>query len=395
MSIGKLLTNRNFYSVLLAVVISFAFVAIMVNGATTISSNISTGGTLTVTGASTLTGITTHSQQAVLFNSTSDPSSPAEGGLYYDSTNRVVKLYNGSDWLTVASSTDADGGLILSDAVGIRFTAIATNYMALGTTTLPVAATPFSGNALLLLNSTTSASVPLAIIGAKGGQTGDLFLVFDDTAEVFSLDGFGNASTSVISTGVNDALFVGGWATTTGENGNFATEGTLTVTGTAAITGNTTLTGSLTANGAVTLGDTAGDAIIITGNASTTNSLAVGTALTSGPVFSISGLSTTTINLADEMATTTIGALGSTLGIGTTTPTLGSKLSVVGDILAASTGTTSLKLLTNDITAPFSGTCIQMVASDGVTFRLYATTSLAVTDNAPLSGLVIEPGSCN
>ncbi|MBI1975628.1 MAG: hypothetical protein HYS59_01345, partial [Candidatus Vogelbacteria bacterium] len=57
----KLRTVRGILSVSLSMLVSMLFVYGTAQGATTISSNISTGGTLAVTGASTLTGDVTAS----------------------------------------------------------------------------------------------------------------------------------------------------------------------------------------------------------------------------------------------------------------------------------------------------------------------------------------------
>ena len=55
-SMKKFITNKNVYSVILSVVLSFAFVAVSVFASSTISTNISTDGTLTVSGVSTMNG---------------------------------------------------------------------------------------------------------------------------------------------------------------------------------------------------------------------------------------------------------------------------------------------------------------------------------------------------
>lgn len=60
---SKILTfsnkSRSLISIVLSIIISVLFVVVIVEAATTISSNISTDGTLSVTGASTLTGVVT------------------------------------------------------------------------------------------------------------------------------------------------------------------------------------------------------------------------------------------------------------------------------------------------------------------------------------------------
>lgn len=52
----KFYKNKNFISILLSVVLSFAFVAVFVYGATTIGTNVNTEGTLSVTGLGTFLG---------------------------------------------------------------------------------------------------------------------------------------------------------------------------------------------------------------------------------------------------------------------------------------------------------------------------------------------------
>ncbi|MBU2219204.1 hypothetical protein KKG15_01785, partial [Patescibacteria group bacterium] len=54
----KFYKNKNFVSILLSVVLSFAFVAVAAYAATTIGTNVDTGGTLIVTGATTIYGAT-------------------------------------------------------------------------------------------------------------------------------------------------------------------------------------------------------------------------------------------------------------------------------------------------------------------------------------------------
>ena len=92
----------------------------------------------------------------------------------------------------------------------------------------------------------------------------------DAGADVITITG--NASTTN-SFEVGNFLYVNGYATTTGTNGNFATLGTIVGSSTAQFTG------ALTSYGSVTLGDAGADAITLTGNASTTNALTVGTVL--------------------------------------------------------------------------------------------------------------------
>lgn len=390
----QLFKNRNLYAVALSVVLSVVLVAVAVSGATTISTNISTGGTLAVTGASTLTGAIYASStaivtgqirvynQLVLNSAAADPTGDAAGALYFDSVEKRLRLYNGVGWQTVASSSDANGGLTLADS-GVRFNTVATGYMALGTSTLPIATSTLSNSVLLHLNATTTATVPLQITGVIG-QTGDLMRLFRTTAaaghlEVFAIDSVGGASTTVLTTTrrAADALVVSGYATTSGFTGNFATEGTLGVIGA------TTLTGALNANGNVTLGNALADAIVITGAASTTNSLNV------GGVFSVGAISTTTVNVADGVATTTIGiSAGNVLGIGTTTPGhSGGRAAALGvngnAYIGGAGGTTTIAI---ESTTGTRGGCIQIESTAGTIHRVYI--GVAAT-------LIVETGACD
>ncbi|MEK9170539.1 MAG: hypothetical protein AAB674_02735, partial [Patescibacteria group bacterium] len=152
--------KQQYFAILSSVVVSLLVVWGAVSGATTISSNITTGGTLDVTGASTLTGLTTHTGGAIFvasstavgkfqvngaFNAsstlyvagaarfdsgvglgaantvaktllisalTSNPTA-TEGLLYYNSASKLLKLYDGTQWANVATSTGT-GGLTAS-----------------------------------------------------------------------------------------------------------------------------------------------------------------------------------------------------------------------------------------------------------------------------------------
>ena len=89
---GKFFDTRRASGITAASLVSLALVAVVVYGATTISTSINTGGTLDVTGASTLTGTVTMSGAAtvgttltVSGNSTFDTST-----FYVDATNNRV-----------------------------------------------------------------------------------------------------------------------------------------------------------------------------------------------------------------------------------------------------------------------------------------------------------------
>ncbi|MBI3019755.1 MAG: hypothetical protein HYY60_00295 [Parcubacteria group bacterium] len=239
---NKFFKQRSFYAVFLSVVLSVVLVAGAAGAATTISSNVDTGGTLTVAGQTYINGninvgnsITTGDDvaylyatttvvgpQAFVFGSSSADtlSGQVAGSVYYDSAGRVLRLYDGANWFPVASSTDSGGSLIAGANTNlVRFNTVGSGMMALGTTT---EANLTVGGTVLTLQATTSASVPLKIVSVKdGGQTGNLFEILGEAQDaLFTIDAFGNASTtsSSLSIGSNSValnLFsVGGMATT-------------------------------------------------------------------------------------------------------------------------------------------------------------------------------------
>jgi len=246
--------------------VAFLFTIVSVYGATTISTNITTGGTLTVSGNSTFgdaitdvnlfTGILQASTTALftdgaimydsLILSTSGDAT-TEGGIYYDSSAKVIKLYDGSSWFTVGTSTD--GMTLSTHRVSISDM---NHYMTFGTTTQ-------SALSVMTLEATSTAAIPLTIRGYEG-QTANLFQVHNVSGtELFALDHNGNASTTMLTstadiwagggytagTGsgvkistagviqLNSDLEINGRATTTGSTGAFATRGTVTIEGAA------------------------------------------------------------------------------------------------------------------------------------------------------------------
>jgi hypothetical protein len=318
------LRNRNFLSVFLSVVVSFVFVAVVASAATTISTNINTGGTLTVSGASTLNGSVTLGNVATdvnLFTGTLQASTTAlftngatlygtttitgarpftlgvsgsnlggvtaAGTIFYDSTNSSIKLYDGAQWFTVGTTTT---GIQLSGP-RVALGDLTTQYMTIGTTTQ-------SGFSMLTLEATTTDAIPLTI-KAYDGQTADL-LRFHNVlgTELFAIDKNGNASTSIVT--ASGDIYVNDRATTTAANGNFATEGTII------------------AKGAVTIGDEGADTLTIN-----SNTVAMGTSATTtlpDNVVSAWEISTSTTATPILSINTSTSGLTGHVGIASTTP---------------------------------------------------------------------------
>src|SRR3989344_7347604 len=254
--------SNNFFRVALSVFVSFVFVFAVTYAATTISTNISTGGTLTVTGTANVTGLTTlvnatstmltvsgntylatttltSGSPLVLGTLTADPTGRTEGSVYYNSSSKIIKLYDGSNWFTIGTTTS---GLTLS---GQRLQLADLNYYTtFGTTTQ-------SGLSVLTLEASSTAAIPLTLRGFTG-QTADLFLIHNVAGtDLFAIDANGNASTSVIST--TGSLFVNGNATTT-------PAGTLTLKGSLGVASSSPyvalgVTGTTTASAGMVIGN--------------------------------------------------------------------------------------------------------------------------------------------
>src|SRR3989344_4754867 len=300
--------SNNFFRVALSVFVSFVFVFAVTYAATTISTNISTGGTLTVTGTANVTGLTTlvnatstmltvsgntylatttltGGSPLVLGTLSADPTGRSEGSVYYNSGSKVVKLYDGSNWFTVGTTTS---GLTLS---GQRLQLADLNYYTtFGTTTQ-------SGLSVLTLEATSTAAIPLTLRGYNA-QTADLFRIHNVAGtELFAIDAVGNASTTIIST--SGAIWVGGNATTTSA-GAFSANGLATFMGGATTTTLTLLNGEIISNatdGVIQLGGVASTTSLTLLNGETITNATDGTialtgALTVSGVSSFTGLAT-------------------------------------------------------------------------------------------------------
>jgi hypothetical protein len=189
--------------------LSVLFVVGAVDAATTISTNISTGGTLAVTGSSTLTGAISASSTAQITGAFT-----AYGNSTFGDASTDINLFTGA----LYASTTA------------LFTNGLTTYapiVAGGNITVPAGYSLDTATAGVLNLGTTTAN---AITIGKSGMT----TTFPGAVTVSGLTTLGNASTTVLSTTGN--ILVNGFATTTASNGNIATAGSLAIGAGTAIT---------------------------------------------------------------------------------------------------------------------------------------------------------------
>lgn len=248
-SIGKGSIMR---SVAFSLVFSTLFIAVSVGAASTISTNITTGGNLTVSGTAGITGLTTlvyasSTSQSLTGNlqvaggmavgsamtnslagtillsaQSSDPTGVTQGTFYYNSTNKTLKMYDGSNWFTVGTTTS---GISLSGS-RLQLSDLTLQFLTIGTTTQQGV-----GQSMLTLEATSTTAIPLSIVGFTS-HTGHLLDVLNgSSAKLFYLSASGGLFAS--STGAfGGSLTVGGALIATS---------TLAVTGTSSFTGIATI----------------------------------------------------------------------------------------------------------------------------------------------------------
>lgn len=304
----------------------------------------------------------------VLYNASS-AGTATEGGIYYDTSSSVIKLYDGTNWFTVGTSTSG-----LTSAGGDNFriqSSNLNNYYTLGTTTQ-------SALSMMTLEATSTVAIPLTIRGYIG-QTANLLQIHNvGGTEFFAIDAYSNASSS----GVWDieGLYVDGLATTTIDTGSIATEGGLIVNESA---GNYDLRAESSNQSNMFLVDASADRV---GIATTTPWATFSINTLTGVSPFVVGSSTATYFEIDNDGDLTVNtndlvvdATNSRVGIGTSTPT--ATLSV-GASAAATT------------TLDFGKPCFSWTTPAGTQLYYTPCTGDACPNNG-FSGWATSTVSCN
>ncbi len=362
-------SRRNFFSSIVSVVLSVAFVASVAFASTTISTNIQTDGTLAVTGISTFNGQLQASSTALfgagvtaystvlapalslgasaasnsldgtllLASQASDPVGVTQGTFYYNSTSKVLKMFDGTSWFTVGTTTS---GISLTGAQ-LKLGDVTTQYLTLGTSTPFAVLTP-THSALVTIQSTTTTSVPLVIGGALN-QVANLFNIRDNT----------NAKLVYVTSA--GAIFA---------SSTLQATGAVTAYSTLAVSGATTLSSTLGVTGLTTLGFASTSALSLNGTAAN---------------FMVNGMA----------STTSAGALSiqGKFGVGTTTaPSL--------EVSADSAATTTVAAFSSGSGV---GGCIQLTGTNGTMYRMYvgAGDPATTTPNGKVGFIAVwQVGSC-
>lgn len=395
--------KRDAAILIFSISVSFLLVAIITSAATTINQNVNTGGTLTVTGASTLNGdvtlgdaaadvvlstggfqasstalvggnatfyntITVSGAKGLVLGSSATDITGSAGMIYYNSTSKVVKMHDGTSWFTVGTSTS---GWSLS---GTRLQpSDLTNYTTFGTTTP-------QGAAVLTVEATTTTAVPLVLVG-RAAHTGNLLQItanggsLGGGANLFVIDNLGRVSTN---------FSVNGFATTTAATGAIATEGALTVTGASTLTGTSTITTGTNIGGGYSAGGT-GATINSLGRLEINGDLAVnGFATTTAADGNISTAGTLTVTGTSTLTTgAAIGGGYSQGGTGADINSLGA-IWANGDIAVNGKATTTAS----------SGA---IATENGLTVKGTASSSVLIVGGDSVNGTMngIVSGMCN
>lgn len=348
--------------------------------ATTIGSSISVTSTLSVTGASTLTG------NVGIATTTTGTLLNIQGAANFASGTSTI--YTGlflpsfSATSTAATSTLSTGGF----AIGTTQFVVQQNsgWVGLGTST-PGSLFSIHGVGNFVGTAAATSTMYTDFTLRSVSATSSIYMA-NGTALVPSLTFASDVVTGIFRAAANQLAF-----TTNGaEVARFDASGNLGV--------GTTTPGSLLALGTM--------ANFVSGATST-----VANGLSAGRFLATSTTATTTISTggfrvgqgADAAAFTVMQSATTSVGVGTSTPT-SHQFAVHGNALigAGANGTTTLTVNASGANGSgFFGGCIQLRAADGNMVRIYATTSTLIgtyTNNGgalPGRGLVVEAGGCN
>ncbi|TSC67973.1 MAG: hypothetical protein G01um101472_231 [Parcubacteria group bacterium Gr01-1014_72] len=395
---------------LISVTISLLFVTVSVYGATTISTNIQTGGTLTVTGIAHFTDDINVNGRELNLGTGSATTTITGLTATLTSLSGDLDLYGGDLGLGTGSATTT-----LTSA---------SSLLGIGTTTpggrFSISAISVGTTPVFLVSTSTATATGTALIINSNGRLG----IGGVNLPTSVLDVTGNAAIGSNLAGVSAApsngLLVQG---ITGIGGTTSPAGTLSVSGSPSQTNATFLVSTSTAtatttaliinsNGRLGIGgvnlptsvlDVTGNVAIGSNragvNAAPSNGLLVqgitGIGGTTSPAgtLSVSGQASQTnatflVSTSTATATTTAILVDSDgrVGLGATT-TLTRQLGVVGDIMQTSGGTTTL-VITSSGTG--FGSCIELRGSSSSDiYRIYIGNKYASA-----TPLMVEVGSC-
>jgi len=153
---------------------------------------------------------------AQIQNLASDPSSPVTGQIYYNTTDSVLKVYNGATWLDLAVSTGSStiSGVTGTNGVTASETGGVVTVQHADTST--VSNTANTSNTVLQnltfddfghIQTTSSVAITLAGLGFSGATDADNYNGFSISGNTGTSSNIGSADTvSIIGDGVNTSV---------------------------------------------------------------------------------------------------------------------------------------------------------------------------------------------
>jgi len=362
-----------------------------VTGVTTLSDNATVGGTLGVTGATTLSTVDVSSNATV-------GGTLGVTGVTTLSNNATVGGTLGVTGATTLSTVDVSSNATVGGTLGVTGVTTLSNNATVGGTLGVTGVTTLSNNATVggtlgVTGATTLSTVDVssnATVGGTLGVTGVTTL--SDNATVGGTLGVTGATT-LSTVDVSSNATVGGTLGVTGVttlSNNATVGGTLGVTGattlsTVDVSSNATVGGTLGVTGVTTLSNnaTVGGTLGVTGVTTLSNNATVGGTL------GVTGA--TTLSTVDVSSNATVGG---TLGV-TGAVTLSSTLAVTDALTAASgnfgTGNVTAGTFTGDLTGNVTGQ-VSSISNHSTDDLSEGSTSLYYTDTRARASISLKSG---